>query len=129
MRGPGAIRWSAAVTLALLAAYELLRLAAQNCSGAECDAYIPVSLIVPLAILIAVAVTGWIAISHARHVPGGWVAVLSAVTVVSLGGPIAAAAAFRDQPDIVVPLATVLFVLTPCAALLYSVRGSASPVR
>jgi hypothetical protein len=45
-----------------------------------------------------------------------------------LSGPIEAVIAVRDQPDAVVSVATVLFLLTPIAALVYSFRTSPSPL-
>jgi hypothetical protein len=129
LRGSGAIRISAAITFALLAVYEVLRVAAQGCSGPQCDAYIPISLLVPAAILVAVAVTGGIAIVDARREGGAWLPALAAATVLGVLGPLATAAAFRNQPDTVVALATVLFLLTPLAALIYTFRSSASPAR
>lgn len=52
------IRIFAIVALGLLAAYHALRLLATNCTGAGCDVYIPLSVLLPVVTLMMVAITG-----------------------------------------------------------------------
>jgi hypothetical protein len=60
-----ALRAFAIGTLGLLAGYHALRIIAGQCSGAQCDWFIPVSLLLPLLILLVDAVTGVLAIATA----------------------------------------------------------------
>ncbi len=122
-----ALRVSAVASVALLGVYFVLRFAATACSGAQCDAFIWPSLAVPVGVVVLVAVTGWLAIAAARRDGSSWVVPLIVCTVLAVLGPMAAAAVFRDEPDAVVAVATVLFLLTPVAALAYSFRRSPSP--
>jgi hypothetical protein len=112
-----AIRVWAGVTLIAVAAYLLLRVLAARCSGAACDAYIPVSLLLPLAALVLSAVTGLVAVAASRD---GWRVAFAAATVFSALGPVAALLVLRDQPDAFVPVATLLVVLAPIIALVYT---------
>jgi hypothetical protein len=125
--GAGTIRLCAGAAVALLAGYYALRVAAQRCSGGACDAYIPFSLLLPVAILVMVAVTGVIAISAARPAGGAWLVILAAATALGVFGPLAALAVLKDRPDALVPAATLLFVLTPVAALAYTFRRGGPP--
>jgi hypothetical protein len=129
VRSASTLRISAAVAFALLIAYELMRIAAESCVGEACDAFIPLSLLLPVAILVAAGVTGALAIAAARPAGGAWLMILVAVSVLSVVGPLLALAVFRDQPDALVPAASVLFVLTPVAALIYTLRKSSPPIR
>jgi hypothetical protein len=115
------IRISAVVALLLLAGYAVLRAAAGQCSGAQCDAYIVPSLAVPLAAVAAVGVTGGLAIYSARHVSQSWLWILVAATAVGVLGPPVALAIFRDQPDSLVFVASVLLVQGPVAALVFTI--------
>lgn len=123
-----AVRVSAVAALLLLGAYFVLRFAATQCSGAQCDAYVWPSLLVPIGVLVLVAITGWLAVSGARKDARRWVVPLVATSVLGVAGPVVAVIVFRDRPDAVVAVATVLFPLTPIAALLYSLRTSPSPL-
>lgn len=123
-----AIRVNAAVALGLLALYYIFRFAAQQCSGAACDTYIWPSAFLPIGVIVIAGNTGRLAVSSARRDARAWVAPLIAATLVGVLGPVVAATVFRDQPDVVVPLATVLFLSTPLAALGYSFRKSPSPL-
>jgi hypothetical protein len=109
----------------LLIGYYILRLAAGNCTGSACDWFIPFSLLIPLLILVMLAITGISATSNAyrRQAGAGWALVLGALTVLGVIGPIVALAIFRDSPDPFVPLATVLVLLLPLCALLYSLTA------
>lgn len=117
------IRIWAIAALGLLAAYGALRLIASNCTGVGCDVYIPLSLVLPVVILMMVAVTGVFAILAARprHKEGSrvWLYLMIATTLLSVLGPVVGLGLFRDAPDVLVPLATVLFALLPVVALGY----------
>jgi hypothetical protein len=123
-----ALRVCAVAALFLLGVYFVLRFAASRCSGAQCDSYIWPSLLFPIGVLLLVAITGWLAVSSARQVGRTWMVPLIATTVLGVAGPVVAVIVFRDQPDAVVAVATVLFLPTPLAALLYSFRTSPSPL-
>ena len=118
------IRISAVVALALLAGYSVLRAAAGQCSGAECDAYIIPSVALPLAAVVAVAVTGGLAISSALRESRPWLGILIATTVLGVLGPPVAVAIFRDQPDSLIFVASVLLVQGPVAALVFTIAES-----
>jgi hypothetical protein len=120
------IRILAIGAFALVAAFYGLRALAGQCVGGECETFIPFSLLLPLAALVLAAVTGYIAIgaSRARR-QAGWLALLLICTIVSVAGPIASAFVFRDSPDLFVPMATVLILFAPLAALSYSFTGNA----
>jgi uncharacterized membrane protein YoaK (UPF0700 family) len=98
-----------------------LRLVVGNCSGSACDWFIPLSLLIPLLILVMVAITGIraTATAYRRKAHTGWALVLAALTVLGVIGPIVALAIFRDSPDRFIPVATLLVVLLPLAALAY----------
>ena len=118
------IRAGAVVALALLAAYSVLRAAAGQCSGAQCDAYIFPSLVLPLVVVIAVGVTGGLAIHLALRTSGSWLGILIVTTVLGVIGPPVALAIFRDQPDSLVFVASVLLVQGPVAALVFTINES-----
>src|SRR6185437_15170574 len=89
------VRILAIITFVLLIAYYMLRALAVQCSGPECEASIPFSLLLPLAALVLTAVTGYLAIgtSNARR-QIGWLVALTICTIVSVAGPIASAFVF-----------------------------------
>jgi hypothetical protein len=120
------VRILAILTLVLLIVYYVLRALAVQCAGPECEAYIPFGLLLPLVALALATVTGLFAIgaSRARR-QVGWLATLIICTIVSVAGPIASAFVFRDSPDLFVPVATVLILFAPLAALVYSFTGNA----
>jgi len=115
------IRIAAMVALLLFAGYAVLRAAAGQCSGAQCDAYVIPSLALPLAAVVAVGVTGVLAIYSARLVSRSWLWILAAATAVGVFGPPVALAIFRDQPDSLVFVASVLLVQGPVAALVFTI--------
>jgi CHASE2 domain-containing sensor protein len=122
------IRILAIITFALIAAFYGLRALAGACSGPECDAFIPFSLLLPLAALALAAVTGFLAIGAARQRrQGAWLAILATSTLMSIVGPIACAFVFRDNPDVFVPVATALIALAPLSALVYSLTANQRP--
>ncbi|HEY7093787.1 MAG TPA: hypothetical protein VH393_11440 [Ktedonobacterales bacterium] len=120
------VRILAILTFVLVAAFYGLRALAGQCVGGECETYIPFSLLLPLAALVLAAVTGFLAIgaSNARR-QIGWLAALIICTIVSVVGPIASAFVFRDSPDLFVPMATILILFAPLAALIHSFMGNA----
>ena len=120
------VRILAILTFALVAAFYGLRALAGQCAGPECEAYIPFSLLLPLAALILATITGYLAIGAARaRRQVGWLVALIICTIVSVAGPLASAFIFRDSPDLFVPVATVLILFVPLAALTYSFTGNA----
>jgi hypothetical protein len=124
------VRVSAAAALLLLAAYHGLRVAAAQCAGLGCDWYIPVSLLLPIAILVAVAVAGLLAFPEARRAgAGAWAAGIAVATGLGVAGPPVALALLRDSPDALVPAATVLWLLGPVCVLAFSVFANRSPAR
>ena len=122
------VRILAILTFALLIVFYILRALAAQCVGGECETYIPFSLLLPLAALVLAAVTGFLAIGASRaRTQGGWLALLAVCTLVSVAGPIASAVVFRDNPDLFVPVATILILFAPVAALVYSFMGNTRP--
>jgi hypothetical protein len=120
------VRILAILTFALIAAFYGLRALAGQCVGGECEAYIPFSLLLPLAALVLAAITGFRAIGAARaRRQISWLALLIICTTVSVAGPIASAVVFRDSPDLFVPVATALILFAPLAALIYGFTGNA----
>lgn len=113
------VRVAAIVTLLLLIAYHLMRVAATACTGSGCDFYIPLSLLFPLLILIGAAVSGVLAISAARR-DRAWLIVLILCTAVGVIGPIIALLVLKDSPDAFVVSSTILVALVPVSALAYS---------
>ncbi len=114
-----ALRAAALVALALLAVYHLLRLAAARCTGGGCDLYIPVSLLLPVLTVAAVAVTAAIALQRTRN-RLAWRLLCAVGGAVGVIGPPVAAVLFRDRPDVLVPVATILLSIEPVVALAYS---------
>jgi hypothetical protein len=116
------IRICAVIALVLLGSFSVLREIATQCVGTQCDVYFVPSVMLPLATLVAVAVTGVLAVSWARPVGGAWVAILIVTTALGLVGPPVTLLIFRDHPDSLVLVATLLLVQGPVAALVYSVN-------
>ena len=120
------IRILAVITFVLLIAFYILIALAGQCSGPECETYIPFSLLLPLAALVLAAITGYLVIGVSRaQRQAGWLALLITCTIVSIAGPIVSAFVFRDSPDLFVPVATILILIAPLAALIYSFTGNA----
>jgi uncharacterized membrane protein len=113
------IRWLAVAVVALLAAYFILRAMASACSGAACDAYIPFSLLLPLLILVAVAITGIVATMDARR-EHSWFAGLLLSTILGVAGPILALVIFKDSPDAFIAIGTVLELQVAIVAFAYT---------
>lgn len=111
------MRWSAIAAIVILAAYHAMRLTAARCTGGGCDLYIPLSLLLPLAAIVMVAIAGIAGVAASR---GGWRLAIGATLVLGVAGPPVALAIWRDAPDVLVPAATVLIVLCPACVLAYS---------
>jgi hypothetical protein len=120
------IRASAILTFALTIVYYVLRYQATRCTGLQCDNYIGPSLLLPILIVIGAGVSGFAAVAAAaaERQHGTWVNLLAVATPVSVAGPIVSAEVFRNSPGTLVPLATVLALLAPLGALLYSFLAS-----
>jgi hypothetical protein len=99
-----------------LIAYHLMRIAATACSGSACDAYIPLSLLLPFLILAGAVVSGALAISATRR-DRTWLIVVGVCTAVGVIRPIIA---LVDSPDAFVVSSTILVALPPVSALVYS---------
>jgi hypothetical protein len=113
------IRALAVAVIVLVGAYFLMRALAAACSGSGCDVYIPISLLLPLLIFIASAITAVVAIASARGL-GAWFAVLIISTVLAVLGPIVALLMLKDSPDAFVATGTVLELQLAVVALAYS---------
>jgi hypothetical protein len=96
-----------------------MRLAATACTGSVCDAYIPLSLLLPLLVLAGAVVSGGLAISAARR-ERTWLLVLSVCTAIAVIGPIVALLILRDSPDAFVVSSTILVALAPISTLAYT---------
>lgn len=114
-----AVRLLAAAILVLIAVYFVMRGLATACTGAACDAYIPISVVIPLLILITVAVTGIAATANART-RHSWFAGLLLSTVLGVLGPIVALLIFKDSPDAFVAAGTLLELQLALVVLAYS---------
>ena len=113
------IRVLAVAVIVLVAAYFVMRALATACTGSSCDVYIPVSLLLPLLIFVATAVTAVLALSSARGL-GAWFTILIVSTVLAVLGPIAALLVFKDSPDAFVATGTVLELQLAIVALAYT---------
>jgi hypothetical protein len=116
------IRVLAITVIVLVAAYFVMRALVTACAGSACDVYIPISLLLPLLIFLASAMTAVIAIASARGL-GAWFAVLIISTVLAVIGPIVALLVFKDSPDAFVATGTVLELQLAVVALAYSFYG------
>lgn len=114
-----AVRLLAGAVVVLVAVYFVMRGLATGCTGAGCDVYIPISLLIPLLILVTVAVTGIVATAQARA-SHAWFAGLLLSTVLGVIGPIVALLIFRDSPDAFVATGTVLELQVALVVLAYS---------
>ncbi len=122
-----AIRLFAIAAIVLIAVYFLFRAVAANCAGAACDALIPLSLLIPFLIFLAVVSAAALATAReGRRSP--WFVPLLVLTVVSVLGPIAALLVFRDSPDAFVGAGTALELLVTLAVLAstFRVQGAAT---
>src|ERR1051325_11721168 len=107
-----AARVWAIAALAVLGGYHLMRFAAAQCVGAQCEWYIPLSLLLPLATWVQAVVAGMLgAIDARRERHTRWFAILAAGAVLTLVAPIVTLLVFRDSPDQFVAIATVWIAL------------------
>lgn len=102
--------------------YYLLRLIAHACTGSGCDWFIPLSLLLPLLILVMVAVTGWRAFSQAsqHRSERRWALALGTLTILSVVGPLISLGLLRDNPDAFIAVATAVSLLLPLTTLVYA---------
>jgi hypothetical protein len=116
----------ATLTLVLVGVYHVLRYTAARCVGSGCDAYIPVSALVPLVTWFAAVVTSVVALLHARRAAHqtAWTVTLGAATVLAVSGPPVALFVLRDSPDLFVLVGTAVLVLVPVTVLLYVAAGN-----
>jgi hypothetical protein len=112
------IRWSAVAVIVLLAAYFVMRALATACTGAACDVYIPVSLLIPVLPLAAAAVTGIAATLASRGT--AWFAWLLISTAAGVAGPPIALFIFKNGPDAFVVTAAALTLQVALVSLAYS---------
>jgi hypothetical protein len=106
------------LVVAVVVVYHGLRIAASQCSGAGCDIYIPLSLLLPISALVLAAVTGGMAAYSARG-SRGWIAVLAACAVLGAIGPIVAGFLIQDN-DVLVWLSTVLVLSVPVSVIAHA---------
>lgn len=99
------------VIVLIVIMYHGLRLLLVQCSGPSCDAYSPLTLLLPIAALVLAGVTGGMAAYQARAHPR-WTLVLTACTVLGAIGPIIAAFALTDN-DTKIWVSTVLVLTVP----------------
>jgi len=125
------MRRLALVTLALVLGYYILRALAGRCSGTGCDWFTPLSLLLPMLVLIASTITGvWGTVrANATASTRSWTAPFVVATLLGVIGPIISLLVFRDSPDRFLPLATVLVLAPPLVALIYSFRRSSDDGR
>ena len=122
------IRWLAGALIVLVATYFVMRALATACTGAACDAYIPVSLLIPLLIIAMAAVTGIAAAASARGTT--WFVWLVVSTLLGVVGPIIGLLVFKDSPDTFVATGTVLELQVALVALAYTfIRTGATSAR
>ncbi len=118
----GSARGFAIAAIALIALNLAFRAIASKCTGSACDAYIPISALIPLLIFVAVAVAAGLGTASAgRRSP--WFPLLLALTVISVAGPIAALLIFRDSPDAFVATGTGLELVIAVIVLAYTFLG------
>lgn len=84
----------------------------------------------PLAILITVALTGWRAVLASREATASrpWPILFADLTVLGIVGPLLALPLFRDSPDRFVFVSTVCVVLLPVLVLGYSLQVASPPL-
>jgi hypothetical protein len=116
------IRILAVGVIVLVGAYFVMRALATACAGTGCDVYIPISLLLPILIFLASAMTAVVAIASARGL-GAWFAVLILSTALAVLGPIVALLIFKDSPDAFVATGTALELQLAVVALAYSFFG------
>ena len=105
----------ALLALVLLGTYHLLRYAATRCAGSGCDVYIPLSILIPLLSWIAAVASGLIRTINARSLATKLT--FGALTASAGVGPMVSLFVFRDSPDALVPLVTVILAIVPLAVL------------
>jgi hypothetical protein len=113
------IRLFAGGGIVLIAVYVVFRSIVSNCVGQACDAYIPVSALIPLPVFLAVAIGAALATARAGRA-STWFAALLVMTIVAVVGPVVALVILRDNPDAFVAVGTVLELFVAVSLLGYS---------
>ncbi len=111
------VRALAFLTIGVLLIYQLVHLASEDCSGPGCEWFIPFSIYLPLTAFALAVITGVRGI-QATAPRSPLRAILAVALVISVIGPFAAVILLRNSPDLVVPIATVLVLVAPVAALI-----------
>jgi len=111
-----ASRVLAAVVVAVVVVYHVLRVLASQCSGAACDWYIPFSLLLPIVALVLAGVAGAYA---GRGAGGVWFLLLNGCAGLGAFGPIVAAFLLSDN-DTKVWVSTVLVLTVPATIGIYA---------
>ena len=125
-----AVRVTAIVTMCLLGAYYVFRYAATACgSQTTCDAYILPSLALPLLVVVLALITGIVASANVPSGAAAWRVILGVATLVSVAGPLVSLAIWRDDPDVFLAMATVLVLVTPVCALIFSFAAGSKLAR
>ena len=120
-----AVIWMlAAVVVAVVAVYHVLRVLATNCSGAACDWYIPFSLFLPIIAILLAGLTGAFA-TYGERGRRGWAVLIGLCSVLAVFGPILVALALSDN-DTKVWIATVFVLSVPVAVWLSGLAGRTS---
>ncbi len=116
------VRALALMTMGVLLVYHLVRLGSVDCSGPGCEWFIPISIYLPLTAFALALITGVCAflVTRPRSL---WRAVLTVAIATSAIGPLGAVVMLRNTPDLVVPVATVLLLAAPVAALIADAVG------
>src|ERR1700751_4057092 len=116
------IRILAVAGIVLVGAYLVMRPPATACAGSGCDVYVPISLLLPILIFLASAMTAVVAIASARGL-GAWFAVLILSPALAVLGPIVALLIFKASPDVFVATGTALELQLAVVAIAYSFFG------
>jgi hypothetical protein len=117
------IRLSAIITLVLLGVYHVTRVIAPRCNGSACDAYVPLSVLLPVLVLAAAACTSILAVSGAR-LNRSWLSFLISTAALGVVGPLLIFTEMRDNPAAFIFLSTALVIAVPVNALLFTFFSS-----
>jgi hypothetical protein len=106
------------VIVLIVIAYHGLRLILSSCSGASCDAYSPLTLLLPIAGVVLAGITGGLAAYEARG-RRPWAVLFAVCGVLAFAGPIVLALVLKDN-DTKVWVSTVLVLTVPAAVGLFA---------
>lgn len=123
------IRIVATAALVLVGVYLGFRAIVARCTGPACDAYIPISLLIPLLIWAMAAISAVMGIVRAKPA-SVWFVVLVVLSVLGFAGPPAALWLFRDSPDMFVTVAIAMELVVIVGVLSFSfAAGRQRPAR